>query len=292
MNKLELAKKLLGYAVYNDSGYRTTEDFFDALENRANETMVYLKVFWKGTRFNYQWGQGFVTDQDKESYSLFVEELANQVDFLHLTENKYSCADVKHIGIDPSAGFEHSAVGSSYVYSEPMNFTFIVSVEKAVELFAAIEEHHGSDMVRSISLIEFFNPLHMEDIDAAVESKREQAQAEFVERLAKIKRGYCAHLPTVVGLSLMDFRRNSYDNKRTEATDVLFKKIDELNESIRHELMALGVLALKADDFDYVSFMNKTDFRKTYSATDRKNIYAKMPQLKEYFEPTPRKKAE
>jgi len=279
---LDLAKKLLGYAVCEQQAashlYHTADEFFDALANRAEQTMVYLKVFWKGSRFNYQWDQGYVTHNDKLSYEKFVEELASQVDFLGTENGKLT--------IDPSAGFENSALGSPYTYSEPMNFTFTLSLEKACELFAVIEKHHGANMVRSISLIEMFNPVHESEIDSIVEGKREEARANIVKKISMVKRGYMIHLPSVDGISMKSFRSDLSRTDGNEARETLYAKINQLNESIHNELMNLGVFVINADDKECVRFANKGDFKKMFKAAERKRIYAQVPELKDHFEPT------
>ncbi|ELP5898625.1 hypothetical protein QTV49_000499 [Vibrio vulnificus] len=279
---LDLAKKLLGYAVCEQQAashlYHTADEFFDALANRAEHTMVYLKVFWKGSRFNYQWGQGYVTYNDKLSYDKFVEELASQVEFLGTENGKLT--------IDPSAGFENSALGYPDTYSEPMNFTFTLSVEKACELFAAIEKHHGANMVRSISLIEMFNPVHESEIDTIVEGKREEARINIVKKISTVKRGYMIHLPSVDGISVKTFRSDLGRDDENEVRKTLYTKINQLNESIHAELMNLGVFIVDGVNNEYIRFANKGDFKKRFKAAERKRIYAQAPELEHHFEAT------
>ncbi|EGR5855884.1 hypothetical protein VB319_19720 [Vibrio parahaemolyticus] len=286
MNKIELAKKLLEYAVYDNHfvnpNYHKSSSFFEALENRANETMVYAKVFWRENRFTYAWGKGFLTQNDREKYQEFVEELASHIEFLGVDKGKLT--------IDSSAGFEKSALGSPYTYSEPMNFTFVLSAEKACELFAVLEQHY-SNMVHSISLIELFNPVHEQDIDSIVESKREQARAEIINKLSKIKRGYLAHLPSVFGFSVNQLRGNTYDLVRNDVTERLYDKVEQLNRSIQQSLIDAGVLVFAADNREHVRFMNKADFKKTFKAAERKALYAELPELKDHFEPVNAAKA-
>lgn len=280
--KLELATKLLSYAVCDtqaaNNQYHTSDEFFDALANRANESMVYLKVFWKCSRFNYQWGQGFVTHNDKQSYDKFVEELASQVDFLGTENGKLT--------IDQSAGIENSALGSPYTYSEPMNFTFTLSIEKAYDLFATIEKHHGANMVHSISLIQIFNPVLESEIDLIVEGKREEARANIVKRISAVKRGNMIHLPSVAGISMKDFRSDLSRADGNEARETLYAKINQLNESIHNELMSLGVFITDAANKECVRFANKGDFKKMFKSAECNRIYAQIPELKDHFEPT------
>lgn len=276
MNKIELAKKLLKNINLVNPNYCSSESFFEALENRANETMIYLKVFWNETRFSYVWGKGFLTANDNEKYHEFVEELASHIEFLGVDKGKLT--------IDSRAGFENSALGSPYTYSEPMNFTFVLSAEKACELFAVLEQHY-SNMVRSISLIELFNPVHKQNIDSIVENKREQARAEIIGKLSKTKRGYFAHLPLVSGFCINQLRCNTYNIVRNDLTEQLHDKVAQLNRSIQKSLIDADVLVHSEENSEYVRFMNKADFKKRFNTSERKMLYAKLPELKYHFEP-------
>lgn len=282
MNTIELAKKLLGYAVWDEQdkarGYHTSTEFFEALESKASKAMVSLKVFWKDARFNYQWSKGFVTEQDRENYHAFVTELASQVEFLGVNGHRLT--------ISPDAGVTNSALGSSYTYSEPMNFTFILSVEKACELFAALEKHHGSKMIRHISLLQIFDAVVEEDIDSTVESYVEQGKSSIIDSIARVKRGYVIHLPSVTGITIKSMRHDLSSLEKNEITEKLAKKIADTNDKLKQELRDLGVLAIQADNQENVRFLNKTDFKKHYKAADRKRIYSQLPELKVYFEPS------
>nr|WP_229650544.1 hypothetical protein [Vibrio splendidus]MCC4883212.1 hypothetical protein [Vibrio splendidus] len=276
---IELAKQLANQSILRsiNENYHSSKDLIHELTHAPKSTMIYLKVFWNSSRFAYGWGKGYITPQDRDYFDAFNAELASDIDFLEL--NKRNCLAIK-----AEAGIANTAFGDPSVHNEPMTLTLTLSIEKACELLAVLQDKHATT-IRSVSLIEMFNAVSSSEISNVIESKVSDAKDELIETLSKIKRGNYIHLPSVTCLLVRPIRTTTLCLSQSETLSELRKTADHANQSIKESLRNLGVLKQMESDTDYVRLINKSDFKRVFKASIRDNIYAEFPGLKEHYEP-------